>query len=118
MKVYNKREMADEVLAHISKALATVDVEITLESYQNGREQGHAVIHYDDFRPLWLGFSENRNSDDVVVYEADHDPMQSVSEEAWKKAKFFKTPEKAGEYIVELLLKRVMKTRDQVKETA
>ena len=118
MNIHNKRQMADDVLAYVTKSLAAVDVDLTLQSYQNGREQGHALVFYGGAIPsvhliTWIGFSECRNSDDVVVYVDKQDPMQSISDDSYAKRRLFDTPQKAGDYIIETILNLLMESRKE-----
>jgi hypothetical protein len=78
-----------------------------LYPYFNCRERGYAVSVENDI-PAFL-FAENRNSDDIVVYE---DPNWSVlsgglSDEAWENRKYFgyNKVEQAARYIVRRLKK-------------
>jgi hypothetical protein len=61
-----------------------------VEVYQNGREQGFAI---DAFGPngnhIWVAWSECRNSDEIVVYSDNNNPMQSVSDAAYKRRQTF-----------------------------
>lgn len=109
MKLYNRRLLADKVLTLVRPLIRDLDdngtgVTISLQSYQNGREQGHAlnICTYDFKTTVWVAFAEYRNSDQVVVYVADRDPMQSVSDEAWGRRKMCDTPDEAAYSIMEI----------------
>jgi len=107
MKIENSRELADKVWRVVKKTLASKEkckeAYVTLQSYQNGREQGHA-LNLSNYKlklsSAWIGWAENRNSDNIVVYIDDHDPLQSVNEESYKKRKLFEDVEDAAKYIV------------------
>ena len=77
-----------------------------VESYANCREQGFALASCYDRKVV---FSENRNSDDIVVYTGDCMTFEFNSnipnEEAWENRKFFKPDqvEKAARFIVKYL---------------
>lgn len=109
MKFYDKRKMANKVLYLLKKELKKLPDQITviIESYQNGREQGIAIVvtDFNKLDSLWIAFSENRNSDDIVVYFDKNNPMQSVSDKAYKAAKYFRTAGDAAEYIIGLVEK-------------
>lgn len=75
--------------------------EATLYPYFNGREQGLTLACYAEGVPAFI-FAENRNSDDIVVYEeptwasfGDGAP----SEAAYAVRKFFRTPLQAARHI-------------------
>lgn len=85
---------------------------MNLESYQNGREQGLAINSFipdvqEGTGHRYASFSENRNSNDIVVYTSKINPMQSITEEMYKSAKYFSSNEiqKAAEYIHTFLTK-------------
>jgi len=111
MRLYNKRVAADKVLKHVRRILRGMPLagSARLESYQNCREQGHAISFYvakEGFKPLWIAWSENRNSDDIVVYHTDAgDPMQGLSDAAYKNARYFRydAEQEAATYIVKLM---------------
>lgn len=79
--------------------------------FVNCREQGLSLMVWGN-KPATEGtkffFSENRNSDDIVVYQyfglmgamAD-----SPDKKAWESAKYFSSEEKAAEYIEEQIRK-------------
>lgn len=62
--IHRTTYVADAVLA-IVEGLA-FEIDLTLEPYQNGREHGWALHNYRTGNKV--AFSENRNSDDIVVY--------------------------------------------------
>ena len=113
MRTYDKRELANRVLRLVKKDLAGIesDEQVGIGSFQNGREQGHTLTVNVmangrlllPFRTLWVAWAENRNSDDIVVYFADQDPCQGVSEEAYKNARYCRTTEEARDVIVSLI---------------
>jgi len=107
-KTYRKAEI---VLGILDDTLSE-DV-IYVETYQNGRENGFAVSLGSVFKfgtgkselgsSDWIYFSENRNSDAIVVYISKTICLQSISEEAYKTAKHFEDFNSAAIYIVEKL---------------
>lgn len=72
---------------------------LSLGMYSNGREQGYTLTLWQgDGRSVrWL-FSENRNSDDTVVYFGTG-LMEGLTEEEWKTKAFFKSPQEAAKAI-------------------
>ena len=76
-----------------------------VDCYQNCREQGFTVTNLEvlDERKS-VTFSENRNSDSIVVYK-DNCEFQGISEESYNTAKYFPYNEhdKAVDYMVEYL---------------
>lgn len=75
------------------------DDSIILEMYSNGREQGFALLRAN----LKVVFSENRRTDDVVVYagkSSDFSMQGNVpSEEVYKNKRLFSHYESAASYI-------------------
>ena len=87
---------------------------ISVESYQNSREQGHALMCYFEgaTNGLWIGFAENRNTDDIVVYYDISNPMRGISNEAYDNRKYFNGIDKhvvAAEYICNLIREHKLK---------
>jgi len=88
--------------------------------YLNGREQGLTLSVFGDGVPAFT-FAENRNSDDIVVYE---DPRWSScrgnggapSEEVYAARKFFRTPQQAAKYIAQRLRACVAAQADRERE--
>lgn len=69
------RHLADAVLAIIKTYDIDCNIELSVHEYDNGREHGYVLeldsldnyfVSYQD--SLWVAFSENRNSDDIVIY--------------------------------------------------
>lgn len=89
MPIYRTNKLADAVLSSI-EFLLDEDVELFLEPYANGRERGWALYNRDGNKVV---FSENRNSDSIVVYVGkvgDFEMCGNVpSEKAYKKKEFF-----------------------------
>lgn len=94
-----KVKAARKLLASIQKKLKDTpknDNYLTLDHYQNWREQGFIISNLKrnvNGEYPWVGFSENRNSDDIVVYPSqkrDFVPNQGMSDAAWKNAKYFR----------------------------
>jgi hypothetical protein len=80
-----------------------------LDVYSNGREQGYAVTNGEWTRRA--AFSENRTSDDIVVYLGtvnDFEYNTNIpSEEIWLGARYFKPDDIVGaaQEVVDWLLK-------------
>lgn len=94
----SKVRAARKVLVALQKMLAPMSQgnhRLSLDHYQNCREQGFIVINYHahggkDFQTRWVAFAENRNSDDVVVYPGEgFCPFQGITEESYKNAEYF-----------------------------
>jgi hypothetical protein len=126
MKVANNRAEADKVLAFLLPMLEELEdsslVEMTIGSYQNGREQGHSlsVVNYNDgVHMLWAAFSEARRSDEIVVYFGDMDPLKSITDEMYENAYFFEAEEhkQAAEFIMGLV-GRVLSGQSVVSQKA
>jgi hypothetical protein len=119
MKLHRAMGLADRTLHILERALKAhpSDEELLVHSYRNGRENGYAVsVWTGTFGsvPYWTWtFSENRNSDDVVIYEGDYHltfgGMRSMNEEEaerfWKTRQYFRTPSDAAKWLVEKIVK-------------
>lgn len=111
----SKLDKATKVLRKVEKILSSLDemdgYSYWLESYCNGREQGYC-IHGGYTTEKQVCFSENRNSDDIVVYpkgkQHERFSMQGnvPSEESYREAKYFRYDESDGaaEFIVQYLI--------------
>lgn len=114
MRLRRTMTVADKVARHVSRLLKEFDRieeymwknEAFLYPYVNGRERGYAIWVENDI-PAFL-FAENRNSDDIVVYE---DPKWQIgyrlTDEGYKSKKLFawKHEEQAARYIVRRIKK-------------
>lgn len=107
MQVYSKRTVADAVLALVVQRLQEDDSDDTvyLGSYQNGREQGHTLTYRGRGRSVWVAWAEHRSSDSIVVYADKNNPMQGLSDEAYKNAASFGPDEliKAADHVVSVI---------------
>jgi hypothetical protein len=106
----SKVNAARAVLKAINKRLLkvkTTENYLYLNHYQNCREQGFIIINRSNGKTRWVAFSENRNSDDIVVYPSTGEvvPMQGVSNKSWESRVFFKLDEadKAAAFCVDYL---------------
>lgn len=74
-----KMNYAFQILAHLQNDLDFSDNKLMLEAFDNCREQGFVIHKYSTSGILVssLYFSENRNSDQIVVY---FDEFEVVSE--------------------------------------
>jgi len=102
----SKIRLAQRVLDEVKSLLRKVTprkgylpTPLSLNMYSNGREQGYAIT-------LWQGggksvrwlFSEHRNSDRIVVYFGTG--MFDLTDEEYREAAFFDTPQEAAKAIV------------------
>lgn len=88
--------VAERVLRQIKRFMrnSPKHIELDLGAYQNGREQGYSLRAIYSKTSLFVCWSECRNSDRIVVYIGDIDPMQSITDKMYKEAKYFR----AGDY--------------------
>jgi hypothetical protein len=95
--------VAQQVINHMLNDRRSVRIEAAIEAYQNGREQGHLVWCQD---PMNITFyiSEDRHSDDIVVYVGRYS-MQSISDDAYTHKNSFKPGcyQEASNFIYEYL---------------
>lgn len=96
MPIYRTTRLAEAVLANVEWLMSEED-EYILEHYQNGRERGFTLRNSK--KELQVAFSENRNSDSIVLYLgkfADFEMAGNVpSDEVYSKKEFFSYNESA-----------------------
>lgn len=120
MKIFEaNRTYADIVLSILNTMLDdNDDVIFEKHDYINGREHGYALeltfnkrYIYGDER-IWIAFSENRNSDDTVVYDDVGEWNGKITEKSWQDASYFKYGDfyKCAEYIYNLMKLAVKNT--------
>jgi hypothetical protein len=105
MNIQTTTRVADEVLTHLRRNLRDFRREdgrgtLYVYPYLNGREQGWTLTIEIDL-PV-LTFSENRNSDDVVVYEDAEWNLYgntTPSEESYENRRFFRGTRSAARHI-------------------
>ena len=102
---------AQIVLDILDEALANDDekMDCYLQMYCNGREQGYTVFNWDN--NVMVSFSENRNSDQIVVYVGPCNPLDTLSLEQFKNAKYFECnayPE-AANWVYQCLRTKILK---------
>lgn len=116
MKIFEaNRKHADIVLNILSTMLDVLDdeddVKFEKHDYTNGREHGYALElvyskgYVDCDKRVWIAFSENRNSDDTVVYNDVGEWNGKITEKSWQDASYFKYGDfyKCAEYIYNLM---------------
>jgi len=106
MKIYttDSVKVAERVLKLVKKAIKDYpDNPNFLGTYQNGREQGYSLHFFTKHKQVWLAWSLDRNSDNVVVYVDSSDPCQSVSDKAWDNRRLFDSNVRAAKYIVQII---------------
>jgi hypothetical protein len=107
MKIHtNKVDVARKLLQTINYKLKTIKSNdyLTLNHYQNCREQGFIIgnlgdINGDKPKYTWVAFSENRSSDDIVVYPStgkESMPFEGITETAYKRANYFRYDDYEG----------------------
>jgi hypothetical protein len=112
IRFQNNFIIAKKVLAQINRKMEKHVAETcSVEAYANGREQGYSIVQFAQLVPKGLvmrkvSFSENRNSDDIVVY-AGKDSEFSMQgnvpgDKPYKERKFFRydKAEEAAQFII------------------
>ena len=106
-------KVAKKVLASVNKKMEKHVAETCcVESYANGREQGYSIVQFGILVPKGLSlrkvsFSENRNSDDIVIYSGKDSQfsMQGnvANEEIYQARKYFRYDkvDEAAQFIVD-----------------
>ena len=104
MKIENRMKTANKVLRVVRKLAkeSAKDIKISLGAYQNGREQGYSLWSMRKYKQAFVCWAEARGSDQIVVYASDIDPMQSITVEMYRNAKYFRYDkiEEAARFIV------------------
>ena len=81
------------------------------ECFDNCREQGFVIIVWNKKEALRIAFSENRNSDDIVIYTYRKNSGISnlPAQEEWENSKYFGWGKytDATEYIFQLIKKEL-----------
>lgn len=95
--------VAHEVLELIDVSKQALSA-TAVHGYENGREHGLCAIIYDGFDVRYICWSQNRNSDQIVVYvgqkgERFHGSNNIPTQRAYDERKFFSTSKEAAEYI-------------------
>jgi hypothetical protein len=113
MKVYSmiNNKTANLVLKEFKKLarISDLDLTVALYSYTNGREQGYALDAGVNLTRRKVAFSENRNSDDIVVYfgtALDFEQNTNIpSDKVYASRKFFdyNKADRAAEFIFDYL---------------
>jgi hypothetical protein len=106
MQVYNYLHKADMVKNEVLAALSnfeekTENLSVSIVSYKNGRENGYSMKFRDAKKGTKkvITFSENRSSDQIVVYVQSDDDM---TEEEYDSREYFSPSSysDAADYIV------------------
>jgi len=104
-----KNRKAQTVLNAFIDKYDNDEMNFSIGSYQNGREQGFSITNYGkrNNENYFACFSEARRSDKIVVYISDFDLGQSITGGMYEGAVFFNPYEyeKAADYIYEKLFK-------------
>lgn len=110
--VPNNLKVAYRLLKVLNKQVAPHNAkDLILNTFSNCREQGFALTNWNTKKKVL--FTENRNSDDIVVYygawdEYDITTNLPITEELWEQKKFFdyKDYNSAVNFIKEWLFSR------------
>lgn len=110
MKFYNLMSVANRVLKIVKRVLTNAapasKATVYIGPYQNGREHGYKLHGYISAHSIYIAFSENRNSDEIVVYHGNTGALAGLSDEMYKNAMYFKPDDEKGaaKYIAKLIL--------------
>jgi len=99
-----KTAKAEAVLAVINGVVKNEEPTLYLDMYSNSCEQGYHLRNNDKC----VSFSENRNSDEIVVYPGTRNQFDDgnvINETGYKNRKYFGCDEyeKAANWIVDYL---------------
>lgn len=102
------QQITNKIMDDMRVLVTAMDISVT--NYYNGREVGHALTYFAHDKSKSLSaicYSENRNSDNIVVYlNSDYTNLPSISDEAYTHKKYFEPGDISGaaEYIIQKLL--------------
>lgn len=109
--MYSSMKKAEKVLKILKKRIGSKEDGLCYQPFQNGREHGFSILNFNANAKKQVSFSENRNSDEIVVYygtayetfDINNLPM---TDEDWKRKKYFEPEEyeEAAEFILEKLM--------------
>ena len=106
----NKISYAQTILKMILDDERANYVDAGVEMFENCREQGYRIClygHLDNGSVKTIAFSQNRNSDSIVVYHStSHEEYPfGYSDEFWNSSKYFSYDDFKGavDYIFELV---------------
>lgn len=122
MKIYETdRKQADAVLAILNLIIddsETNGAEFLKDFYSNGRENGYILqltyvngkYLFDEDKRIWIAFSENRNSDETVIYVDKGTWNGRLTEKSYQERKYFKFSDiyKCAEYIKKTMKQAVI----------
>ena len=102
MTIHRSMKVADAVVAAIVVLHDHDNDDLTLETFQNCRENGYHIIG----KAGKASFAENRNSDDVVVYYGPNDGFDLNNfPKDWSRKKFFRHGQftEAASFILQII---------------
>lgn len=105
-----EEHQAEEVMKRVAKIAANhrvlIPVGLVVDEYANGRERGFSVRpgNLPDECKMAVCFSENRNSDSIVVYSGEHE-NGTATELTFNARRFFPYMDydKAARYVIQQL---------------
>lgn len=116
MKIYRRDQVAEKTTKEVRRLLRNENrIYAYITPYNNCREIGH-VLHVTGWvtndvfldEAAWT-YSENRNSDDIVVYSGDFEKalramnlsrdFEVAADKMGTEAKFFRNPKEAARFI-------------------
>ena len=118
LKLLETNECLAPLLPLLSLHDKKIEDLIRVEMYSNGREQGYHLKVQTRAYFAGISFSENRNSDEIVVYSnvdftlkkgtfVEQFSMQGnvPSDEVWRVREMFSSPVEAAKFIVTEVIK-------------
>lgn len=104
--LHHSLKVARKVLKKINLSPA-LSRECHVEAYSNCREQGYALVRWDNKGKCRKAvFSECRNSDDIMVYSGSIENFGGgniPSDKVYKNADRFRSPESAAQFIIKFI---------------
>jgi hypothetical protein len=124
IKFYNSLQVAHTVLSAVNSLLREgEDEHFWVETYSNCREQGYCIVgNYHKAGSKTIAFSENRNSDSIVVY-CDENREFSLAgnvpnDSVYRNSRMFGFGkyQEAAEYIVAMMREAIKNTEKLQRE--
>lgn len=107
----HKYELAEKLLNMVINDNRSSEIDGYVGMFENCREQGYRILwwsHDNVGETHTIAFSENRNSDDIVVYHSEdyEEYAFGYSDKFWDSAKYFRYDDYEGavDYIYSIML--------------
>lgn len=106
LKLIDSLVVSNIVLNILINDFRFCDIKGFIELFENGRYQGYKLVYLKNKSHSIICFSQNKNSDDIVVFFSDIYESVNYSDNFWQTKKYFKFNEYylVVDYIYELVI--------------